>query len=140
MFDLELDADGSGDRLSVAGTTTIAGGTVRITTLDPELDYTDGSQYTFFTSTGGLTGTFDSLSKTSAFLDFILGYDGNRAFVTVDLARTFPDVAQTFNQRQASMGLAALDRTEGSDSLAAYNAILFLDEAPARAALPSPAT
>ena len=134
VFDLELDADGSGDRLSVAGTTTIAGGTVRITTLDPELDYTDGSQYTFFTSTGGLTGTFDSLSKTSAFLDFILGYDGNRAFVTVDLARTFPDVAQTFNQRQASMGLAALDRTEGSDSLAAYNAILFLDEAPARAA------
>ena len=134
VFDLELDADGSGDTLSVTGTTTIAGGTVRITTLDPELDYTDGSEYTFITSAGGLTGTFDSLSETSAFLDFVLGYDGNRAFVTVDVVRTFPDVAQTFNQRQASIGLAALDRTEGSDSLLAYNAILFLDEAPARAA------
>lgn len=134
VFDLELDADGSGDTLSVMGTTTIAGGTVRITTLDPELDYTDGSEYTFITSAGGLTGTFDSLSETSAFLDFVLGYDGNRAFVTVDVVRTFPDVAQTFNQRQASIGLAALDRAEGSDSLAAYNAILLLDEAPARAA------
>ncbi|WP_126006329.1 autotransporter outer membrane beta-barrel domain-containing protein [Sphingomonas koreensis] len=134
VFDLELDADGSGDTLSVMGTTTIAGGTVRITTLDPELDYANGSEYTFITSTGGLTGTFDSLSETSAFLDFVLGYDANRAFVTVDVVRTFPDVAQTFNQRQASIGLAALDRTEGSDSLAAYNAILFLDEAPARAA------
>ena len=134
VFELELAADGSGDRLNVAGTVTLQGGDLRITTLDPEIDYTDGSKYTFLTAGGGLTGTFGNLIENSAFLDFAIGYDANSAFTTVSVVRTFPDVAQTFNQRQASIGLAALDRTEGSDSLAAYNAILFLDEAPARAA------
>jgi fibronectin-binding autotransporter adhesin len=134
VFAVELTAAGTTDRLNVAGTATIEGGTVAITALDPELNYTDGSTYTFLNATGGRTGTFTGITESSAFLDFALGYTANSAFITVDVIRTFPEVAQTFNQVQAATGLRELDRTAGSDSLAAYNAILLLDEAPARAA------
>jgi autotransporter-associated beta strand protein len=133
-FAVGIAAAGGADRLNVAGAATIEGGTVAVTALDPELNYTDGSTFTFLSAAGGRTGTFAGLTESSAFLDMALGYSATTAFLTVDVVRTFPEVAQTFNQIQAATGLRELDRTAGSDSLAAYNAILLLDEAPARAA------
>lgn len=134
FYDLEIAATGAGDRLAVGGTATIEGGTVRVTALDPETQYTTGTRYTFLTAAGGRTGTFAGLSETSAFLDFVLGYDATSAFLTVNVVRTFPDVAQTFNQRQSSTGLAAFAQTPGSDSLAVYNALLLTDAGTARTA------
>lgn len=134
FYDLELAAGGGTDLLRATGTVTLEGGTVRITALDPEVNYVDGRRYTFIQAAGGLTGTFAGLSENSSFLDFLLGYDATSAFVDVKVIRTFPDVARTFNQREASVALAAFDRTPGSDSLAVYNAILLLDEGSARAA------
>lgn len=134
IFDLEIAADGSGDLLTAAGAVTIDGGEVRITPLDPDFDFTDQSEYTFITADNGVSGTFDGVLENSAFLDFTLGYDPNRAFVTVTVIRQFPDVAQTFNQRNSSQRLAALDLASGSDSAAVYREILFLDEPGARAA------
>lgn len=134
FYDLELAADGSGDRLAVDGTVTLQGGTVRVTTLDPDTDYTDGAHYTFLTADGGLSGSFAGLSEDSAFLDFALGYGANGAFVDVALVRQFPDVALTFNQRESSGALAAFDLTPGSDSLAVHNRILLLDASGARSA------
>jgi len=134
VFDLEIAAAGGTDRLAVTGTATIEGGTVNVITLDPETQYTDGSRYTFLTAAGGRTGQFAALTENSAFLDFTLGYDANSAFLDIDVVRTFPDVAITFNQREASTALADFGQTAGSDSLAVYNAILFLDDAGARAA------
>ena len=134
-YRVDLAADGSSDRIvaaSIDGSVTINGGTVAINLLDPELDYVDGTVFTIIQTDRSLTGTFDGLIENSAFLDFTLGYDANRAFLTLDVVRTFPDVALTFNQRQASLGLMDLDRTQGSDSLAVYNAILFLNEDQAR--------
>jgi len=133
-FEVELAAAGGTDRLAVAGTATIEGGTVQVTALDPETQYADGRRYAFLTAAGGRTGQFAGLTESSAFLDFVLGYDATSAFLTVSVIRTFPDVALTFNQRQASTALAALSQTAGSDSLAVYNQILLLDEGPARAA------
>lgn len=132
-FAVEISAAGGTDRLAVSGTATIEGGTVAVTTLDPETNYTDGTAYTFLTAAGGLTGTFSGVAENSAFLDFTLGYSATTAYLTVDVVRTFPDVAQSFNQVQAATGLRDLDRTAGSDSLAVYNALLLLDSAPARA-------
>lgn len=134
VFEVEVAADGGSDLLDVAGAVDVQGGTVEVVALDPQTSYVDGSSYTFLRSGAGLTGSFDALVENSAFLDFTLGYTADSAFLTLAQVAVFPDVAQTFNQRQASIGLAALDRTEASDSLAAYNAILVLDEAPARAA------
>lgn len=132
VYDVEIAADGSGDRIAVAGSATLEGGTVRVRTIDPDVAYTDGRAYTILTAAGGLTGAFANLSETSAFLDFTIGYDARSAFVTVDVIRTFPDVAVTFNEIQAAGALAALDKMPNSDSLATYNAILMLDAGDAR--------
>ena len=134
FYDVELAAGGGTDLLRTTGTATIEGGTVRIATLDPETQYRDGTRYTILSAMGGLTGRFAGLTENSAFLDFALSYGANDAVLTVSVIRTFPDVAKTFNQRQASAGLKDLGKAPGSDSLAVYNTVLFLDEVPARAA------
>ncbi|WP_158094230.1 autotransporter-associated beta strand repeat-containing protein [Erythrobacter donghaensis] len=131
---VDLAANGSGDRVVAGGDVVLAGGTVEVNLLSPELDYVDGSIFTIVEAEGSLTGTFAGLVETSAFLDFALGYDSSRAFLTLSVLRQFPDVALTFNQRQAASGLMELDRSTGSDSLAVYNAILLLDAEDARAA------
>ncbi|QYU68953.1 autotransporter domain-containing protein [Leptolyngbya sp. 15MV] len=133
-FAVDLASSGASDRLTAGGAITLEGGTVAISLLDPELDYADGTTFVIAQATGGLTGTFAGLTETSAFLDFALSYDANRALLTLDLVRMFPDVAETVNQIQASGALMDLDRTAGSDSLAVYNALLMLDEGSARAA------
>lgn len=133
-YELEIAAAGGGDRLNVAGTATIEGGTVRVIALDPETQYVNGTRYTFLTAAGGRTGQFAGLTESSAFLDFALGYDATSAFLTVNVIRTFPDVALTFNQRQSSIALMGFGQTAGSDSLAVYNQILLLDADAARAA------
>lgn len=128
-----LAANGAGDRINAA-TVTLNGGTVAVTALDPDTNYTNGAMYRILNAAGGRTGTFAGLTESSAFLDFALGYDATGAFLTTSVLRQFPAVAATFNQTQSASGLAAFDRTAGSDSLSVYNAILVLDAAPARAA------
>lgn len=133
-YAVDLRANGATDRLVAGGSITLQGGTVAITALDPELDYTDGNIFVIAQAGTGLTGTFAGLTENSAFLDFRLGYDATRAFITVDVIRTFPDVAQTANQLAAAAALRDLTRAPGSDALAVYNQILLLGEGPARAA------
>ncbi len=133
-FQVELAADGSGDFLDVGGTATIEGGTLSIITLDPDTVYTDGQSYTILSAAGGLSGQFDQLVETSAFLDFATDYQANDLLVTIEQVLTFPDVANTFNQSQASNSLMELGQTQGSDSLAVYNALLVLDANSARSA------
>jgi len=134
FYELELAAAGGTDLLAAGGTATIEGGTVKVIALDPETDYRDGSRYTFLTAAGGVSGSFAGLQENSAFLDFALGYDATSAFVEVEVVRSFPDVAQTFNQREASQALSTFGLAPGSDSLAVYNELLMLDAGQARAA------
>lgn len=132
VYEVELTAAGLSDHLSIAGTATLDGGTVRILALDPETDYTDGEEFTILTAGGGVNGTFTGIQENSAFLDFALGYDANTAFVRTSVVRTFPEVAVTFNEAQAASALAMLDRAPGSEGLAVYNDILMLDDGGAR--------
>ncbi|WP_448658126.1 autotransporter outer membrane beta-barrel domain-containing protein [Sphingomonas sp. CJ99] len=133
-YAVDLAAAGANDRINAGGTATLEGGTVAVTTLDPETDYRNGSRFRILEAAGGLTGRFAALTEQSAFLDFRLDYDATGASIEVVQVRTFPDVALTFNQRQASGALAVLDREPGSDGLAVYNALLMLDADAARAA------
>jgi autotransporter-associated beta strand protein len=137
FFDLEIAASGASDRLEVDGTATIEGGTVRIVALDPDAAYADGTRYTFLTADGGVTGTFDGLTETSAFLDFALGYGATSAFVDLELVRAFPAVALTFNQTESAKSLAGFGLAPNSDSRAVYNALLMTDASAARAAFDS---
>ena len=133
-YAVDLAASGANDRINVAGTATLEGGTVAITTLDADLSYTDGLVFRILNATGGLTGTFAGLTESSAFLDFKLGYDPTGAFLTLAVVRQFPDVARTINQRAAASALSTLVRPTGSDGLAVYNSILLLGDNAARAA------
>lgn len=132
FFELEIEADGGTDLLAASGSATLEGGTVRIATLDPDTDYTDGERYTFLTAGGGLIGEFSGIEEHSAFLDFTLGYDNDSAFVDLEVVRSFPDVALTFNQLQSSGVLAEFDVP--GDSRTVYNALLMQDADDARAA------
>jgi fibronectin-binding autotransporter adhesin len=136
-YGVELGATGATDAIAVSGTATLNGGTVVITTLDPERNYINGSVYRILSATGGVTGRFAGLTDTSAFLDYALSYGANSADVTVTVVRTFPEVARTFNQINAANGLRDLDKTPASDAFNIYRAILFSDEDPARAAFDS---
>lgn len=129
-FEVEVAADGSSDLLQVAGTANLLGGTVDVLALDPHTAYADGQEYTFLTAAGGLTGTFAGVTDNSAFLDFILGYTGTSALLTLSRVATFPDVAQSWNQVQSSTGLR--DLAQSGDALAVYNTLLGLDAAAAR--------
>jgi autotransporter-associated beta strand protein len=133
VYDVELLANGVGDQLRVDGAATLEGGTVRVTTLDPQTAYRDGARYTIVTADKGVTGMFAGLTESSAFLDFALGYGANEVFLTVSVIATFPDAARTFNQRQSSAALATF-AAGGADALAVHNDILMLDDASARAA------
>jgi fibronectin-binding autotransporter adhesin len=136
-YGVELGAAGATDAIAVSGTAALNGGTVVITTLDPERNYINGSVYRILSATGGVTGRFAGLTDTSAFLDYALSYGANFADVTVTVVRTFPEVARTFNQINAANGLRDLDKNSASDAFNIYRAILFSDEDPARAAFDS---
>lgn len=133
-LNVDVAASGAGDRISAGGHALIEGGTVAVTALDPAQSYTNGTVYRIVNASGGLTGTFTGLTETSAFLDFALGYDPTGAFLTTTVTAQFPDVARTFNQRQASGALKNFETTAGSDALNVYNAILVQDADHARAA------
>ena len=133
-FAVDVAAAGGNDRIAVGGRATIGGGTVAVTALDPDVNYTNGTVYRIVNAVGGLTGTFAGLTESSAFLDFRLGYDPTGAFLTTSIIAQFPDVALTYNQRQAATGLMNLGRAAGSDSNAVFNAIAILGAGPARAA------
>lgn len=134
VYSVDLTATGGTDLIDAAGRATIEGGTVAVTTLDPETDYADGARYRIVNAAGGLAGRFSGLTEQSAFLDFALEYDPTGASLRISQVRLFPDVALTYNQRQASAGLMELNRGAGTDSLAVYNALLMLDADTARAA------
>ncbi|BBC73384.1 hypothetical protein AEB_P2516 [Altererythrobacter sp. B11] len=132
-YSVDLAASGGTDLIDVAGSVTIEGGTVAVTVLDRASDYASSALYRIVDAGQGMTGSFSGLSGQSAFLDFSLEYDPNGASIRVSQVLTFPDVALTYNQRQAAGVLRELDRTGGSDALAVYNSILILDATAARA-------
>ncbi|UZK67844.1 autotransporter domain-containing protein [Sphingomonas sp. M1-B02] len=136
-YQAELSAAGQSDRILVTGMAQLNGGTLTLSTLSPELEFTDGSSIRILEATGGVSGTFGRLVESSAFLDFVLGYAANAVDVRVNVVRTFPTVAQTFNQTNAATGLRDFAQAAGSDSLSVYRTLLLLDEAPARAAFDS---
>lgn len=131
-FEVEVAAGGGSDLLDVGGTVVVQGGTVEVAALDPQTAYADGSRYVFLRAGGGVEGAFDRLVENSAFLDFTLGYTADSAYLDLATVATFPDVAQTFNQVQASGGLGSLEQS--GDALSVYNALLMLDADAARAA------
>ena len=116
---VEADATGRTDRLAVAGTATLNGGTVQVQaaagTYDPR------TAYTVLTAGGGVQGRFDGVSANFAFLTPTLRYQPGAVDLTLtrnDIA--FSSIARTRNQtgvadaiQAAGPGPALYGRTVG---------------------------
>lgn len=132
-YAVEIEPGGTSDRIAATGAATLDGGDVGVTAMPPQTAYEDGQTFTILTA-DTVTGTFDGVSDNSAFLEPSLLYGPDFVALSLAVSAAFPEVAETFNQRQASMGLMDLDQTAGSDGLAVFNELLMLDAEEARAA------
>ena len=128
-FEVEVNPNGSSDRLVVSGTATLQGGNVSALFLGNQ----SGACGTAITSTiltaqGGVTGTFAGVSTNFAFLTPSLSYDANNVRLTLSRnAATFSERGATANQR--SSGAAAEALRCGN---AVFDAIVPLDATGAR--------
>ncbi len=98
---------GVSDRITASGKATLQGGTVSV--LAGGSNYNPTTRYTILSASGGVTGTFSSVTTNLAFLTPYLNYTGDT--VTLDLIRNnvaFGDVAQTPNQRAVATALQGL--------------------------------
>lgn len=138
-YQVEIDNTPASDLISATGTATLKGGTVQVATLSPDASFTDGTVYTILNAAGGVTGTFDTLSETSTFLDFLLSYNATQVLLTLNFAGDtgtidFTTPAQTRNQVAAAKGFNGLGRIAGTDSVTVFNALALLSAPQARAA------
>ncbi|WDQ16393.1 autotransporter outer membrane beta-barrel domain-containing protein [Rhodopirellula sp. P2] len=96
------------DLVAVTGTANVSSTGTTVQVDGTAGTYTHNSQYTFLTTTGGLTGTFGSITDNLAFFDAALGYTANNAFFTlIENSSDYASVAGTGNQRSVA---AAIDR------------------------------
>lgn len=137
VFAIELDDAGfvaglNNDVLNVTGTATINGGTVHVT---PENGTDDGSTYlpgtyTILTTGAGVSGAFDAVTDTYAFLGFTLSYDPSNVYLTSAAATSFCLAGMTANQCAAGSGAYSLGAGNS-----VFNAVLALAVAEAPIAL-----
>jgi autotransporter-associated beta strand protein len=107
VYEVEIDPAGNSDRIAVAGTANIHGGTVAVT---PGVGtYSAGTRYTILTAAGGRTGAFDALTltRTLPFLDVGLSYDPNNVYLDAN-PLAFCAVTVTANQCAAGQGVESL--------------------------------
>ncbi|NNY87193.1 autotransporter domain-containing protein [Roseobacter sp. HKCCD7577] len=107
-----VDADPTGsDFLSVTGTLTVDGGTVRHQ--ESTADFNLLSRYRIALAEGGVQGEFDGVTSELAFMTPELSYTGTE--VWMDLSRNdigLEDIALTSNQRSLSSVLSGLDEND----------------------------
>ena len=107
VYRVEADAAGNSDRINVTGTpgsATINGGTVAVQA--GAGSYQASTQYTILNATGGVTGSFSTVSSNLAFLTPSLSYDPNNVFLTLNRNDiSFASVAITPNQVAAATAL-----------------------------------
>ncbi|MEW5425110.1 beta strand repeat-containing protein, partial [Amorphus sp. 3PC139-8] len=128
-YEVETEPGGtSADLIQATGTATLTGGQVIHIGFDGA--YAPESEYTILTADGGVSGTFDGVTTSLAYLDPLLGYTANSVLLYLTRNDTdFARYAETPNQRAAAYGVESL----GADN-AVYDAVLALDKAAAPAA------
>ena len=137
IYRVETDAAGASDRINVVGapgTATIGGGTVDVQA--GAGTYSPATIYTIINATGGVAGTFSSVTSNLAFLTPSLAYDPNNVFLTLTRnAATFPSVALTPNQIAVSNMLEPVANAGPTGDMGTVvNGLLGLSAPQARAA------
>ncbi|UYN93529.1 MAG: autotransporter domain-containing protein [Enhydrobacter sp.] len=133
-YQVEVNAAGQSDRINATGTATINGGTVQV--LAASGTYGPSTTYTILNATGGVTGTFSSVTSNLAFLAPSLGYDANNVFLTLILrTNAFSSAAQTPNQFAVGTILDLLGTSAPGDFGTVLNALFGLDTTQGPAAM-----
>ncbi|MCS4505860.1 autotransporter domain-containing protein [Arhodomonas aquaeolei] len=130
-----VPGDGRGDRIDVAGSAGLDGGTILHLGLDAGSAYAPTSSYTVLTADNGIDGTFDSVTSDFAFLDPSLDYGTDD--VTLTLARNdidYADVANTPNQRAVGSAITAAANGPGNGVTPIVEAVRGMSASGARAA------
>ncbi|MFD1910815.1 autotransporter domain-containing protein [Halodurantibacterium flavum] len=128
IFEVETDADGNTDRVDVTGTAVINGGSVLA--LSETGVYALNTEYQILTAQGGITGTFDSVSSSLAFLDGRLSYGATSLALNLERNDTaFRSVATSGNSRATA---DALERLGEGNSL--FDRVVMLGGETARTA------
>lgn len=139
IYRVEADAAGNADRINVTGapgTATISGGTVDVQASAGT--YQSSTQYTILNATGGVTGTFSTVTSNLAFLTPSLSYNANNVFLTLvrnDIG--FAAVAATANQSSIATVLQASAAGASGDLATVVNALTGLSAGQARTAFDS---
>ncbi|TPW26750.1 autotransporter domain-containing protein [Martelella alba] len=129
IYEVETEpSDTTADLIVATGTATLTGGDVLHIGFTGS--YAAESEYTILTADGGVTGTFDGVTTTLAYLDPFLEYTSNSVLLRLERnAVAFAEYAETPNQRATANGAESL---EAGNSV--YDALLGLEAADAPAA------
>lgn len=128
-FQVEINAAGQSDRIAATGTATLNGGTVQIVPLGA--GFIANTQYTILTATGGVSGSFASLTSSgSPLVSGQLSYDFNNVYFILQqigglgtLSGLSPNQAAVAGALdQAQLGGASGTLTTAINTLAALNA------------------
>ena len=103
-YQVEANAAGQSDRINVGGSATINGTAVQV--LAESGSYARFTTYTILNATGGVSGTYSSVSSNFAFLTPTLSYDANNVYLTLFQNQgAFAAGAQTANQYAVGVAL-----------------------------------
>ena len=112
IYQIDTNAAGAADKIVVGGTAAL-GGSVQVTAASG--NYAPATTYSIVQATGGVSGSFASVSTDLAFLTPTLSYNANNAFLTLSRNGVFfQSVAANRNQRAVA---AALDTTPTASPL-----------------------
>ncbi|HEV2509259.1 autotransporter domain-containing protein [Bosea sp. (in: a-proteobacteria)] len=136
-YQVEVNAAGQSDRIVASGSASITGGTVQV--LAENGNYAAATSYTILTASGGVSGTFTSVTSNLAFLTPSLAYDSQN--VTLTMTRNGNSFGPDNGGGTAGNAVAAT-RNQGFIAIAAerlgvgnpvYDALISATAAEARA-------
>ena len=132
IYQVEANAAGQSDRINVAGTATINGGSVQV--LAQNGTYARKTTYTILNAAGGLSGAYSSVTSNFAFLTPSLTYDTNNVFLSL-YQSAFAAGAQTANQYAVGTALDQANASATGDFETVLNALSVLSTQQGPAAL-----
>jgi len=128
IFEIEVDAEGASDVVTATGDINIGGGTALA--LASAGDYAPFTDYSVMQAEGAVTGSFDTVQSSLAFLDASLSYGARDVSLTLERNDTaFDMVALTANAGATAAGVESLGYGN-----ALYDDVVMLDGASANSA------
>jgi autotransporter-associated beta strand protein len=134
VYQVEANAAGQSDKINVAGTAAINGGTVQV--LAQPGTYSRNTTYTIVNAVGGVSGAYSNVTSNFAFLTPSLSYNANNVFLTLAMTQSaFASGAQTGNQFAVGQALDQANNTATGDFNTVLNAMAVLSTTQGPAAL-----